>query len=393
MQYAERYVVSAENIISRYDGTLPLNHYLKQFFAADKKYGSKDRKAISHACYCFYRLGKSLMDLPVRERIIAGIFLCTDELQPWERIFPPEWMTNAGHLEQKIQQLESVYSFQPAAIFPWPDQLSGNFDHEALCISHLRQPDLHLRVRPGKKEKVIAALKTAAIDYNAHNANCLALPNATKIDGLLSLNTDVVIQDLSSQRVGDLIPVDQLRERSTGAPTKVWDCCAASGGKSMLVYDLLQDIDLTVSDIRPSVMRNLEKRFAEAGIDRYRSFVSDVGAVYPDLGNFDLVICDAPCTGSGTWSRTPEQLYFFDEDKTGYYANLQKKITWNVTPAVAPGGYFLYITCSVFKQENEDVVDFIQNVKGLKLVEMRTFPGYGQKADTMFAALFTAGSL
>jgi 16S rRNA (cytosine967-C5)-methyltransferase len=103
--------------------------------------------------------------------------------------------------------------------------------------------------------------------------------------------------------------------------------------------------------------------------------------------NFDLIICDAPCTGSGTWSRTPEQLYYFREKKIDEYSSLQKKIVSNVIPHLANGGYLCYITCSVFKKENEIVVDFIQEKFNLEIIRIEVLKGYDKKADTMFAAL------
>ena len=105
---------------------------------------------------------------------------------------------------------------------------------------------------------------------------------------------------------------------------------------------------------------------------------------------YDLIICDAPCTGSGTWSRTPEQLYFFEEAIIDQYASLQKKIISNAMPALNPGGYFLYVTCSVFKMENEAIADFIKEKFHLTLVKMGLLKGYDKKADTLFAALFIA---
>jgi 16S rRNA (cytosine967-C5)-methyltransferase len=58
---------------------------------------------------------------------------------------------------------------------------------------------------------------------------------------------------------------------------------------------------------------------------------------------FDLVICDAPCSGSGTWSRTPEQLYFFNEKKISEYSILQKNIVGNALKSLKKDGYFLYM--------------------------------------------------
>ena len=74
-----------------------------------------------------------------------------------------------------------------------------------------------------------------------------------------------------------------------------------------------------------------------------------------------MIIADVPCTGSGTWGRTPEQLYYFEDRKIEEYASLQKQIVTNVISHLAPGGYFLYITCSVFKKENEEAIDFIKD--------------------------------
>jgi 16S rRNA (cytosine967-C5)-methyltransferase len=173
---------------------------------------------------------------------------------------------------------------------------------------------------------------------------------------------------------------------------KVWDCCAASGGKSIMAVDVLKDITLTVTDVRASIINNLKSRFQQAGIKNYTSHVVDV-ANSNSLSNtlkderFDLVICDAPCSGSGTWGRTPEQLYYFTEDKIRHYSNLQKQVASNALRYVKKGGYLLYVTCSVFEQENQAVVKTMKEQFNLELVKMELLKGYEQHADTMFAAL------
>ena len=105
-------------------------------------------------------------------------------------------------------------------------------------------------------------------------------------------------------------------------------------------------------------------------------------------GPFDLIIADVPCTGSGTWPRTPEQLTFFHKKEIGSYAVLQRKIVENAVPHLAANGYFLYVTCSVFKKENEENVAFIQQKFQLKLLSMEYLKGYEMQADTLFVALF-----
>lgn len=386
MQYAERYLDQAAVIIDRYDGTVPLHHFLKQFFSADKKFGSRDRKAISHACYCYYRLGHAVKALPVKDRLRLGIFLCTEDASGWQTALPHVMHPlMQERLAAKLEFANSLFSFSVADIFPWADELSAGIDALAFSRSHLVQPDLHLRIRPGKDAVVLSALRNAGILFTECGHDCLALQNSTRLENVLAIDRDVVVQDRSSQRIAEYFPADKPVSR-------VWDCCAASGGKSILAADRLGEIELTVSDLRASIIANLKHRLAAAGIKRYRSFVADLSDIQPSAklpSRQDLVICDAPCSGSGTWSRSPEQLYFFDKPRIGYYANLQRKISENVVPAVGDGGYLLYVTCSVFRKENEEMVEQILRYNQMQLQRSGIISGYGEKADTMFAALFS----
>jgi len=68
------------------------------------------------------------------------------------------------------------------------------------------------------------------------------------------------------------------------------------------------------------------------------------------LYNYQLIVCDAPCTGSGTWSRTPENLFYFKPEIVEDFAQRQKQIVTNVIPYLQNEGLLFYITCSVFKK-------------------------------------------
>ena len=65
------YINSAKQILELYKGDEPFASFLKKYFGANKKFGSKDRKQVSHLCYCFFRLGKTAMALQIEERPIA----------------------------------------------------------------------------------------------------------------------------------------------------------------------------------------------------------------------------------------------------------------------------------------------------------------------------------
>ena len=410
----QSYFNTAVLLIQQYDGSLPLVHFLKQYFAQHKKHGSKDRKLIAQLCYSYYRLGYALKENTVEERLQIALFVCNDTAGEWAILYDALWLTHwSRDLRSRIDFIHSVYhSFSVNPIFPWINELSDGINKERFISSHLVQPDLFLRIRPGKEKIVLKKLTEHQILFKQIGEYCLSLPNASKVDTILDIDREVVVQDYSSQRIADFLklqtclphrqapnlPAGQAGPKPvcrTGRPqTEVWDCCAASGGKSILAKDVLTNIELTVSDIRPAILRNLKERFERAGIKNYHSFIADLTNskfIPPYAGQnskFKIILCDAPCSGSGTWSRTPEQLCFFTDEKITEYAALQKKIVSNVIPKLAEDGYLLYITCSVFKKENEEVVAFIQNNAELKLVKMELLLGYDKKADSMFAALF-----
>ncbi len=363
--------------------------------------GSRDRKLLSNMVYGFYRLGHAIRNLPVEERILTGLFLGTDVPCELLQYFRPDWNENVTRSpEEKISiYRRSSLDFALPDIFPWKEELSEDVDHPAFCLSFLQQPDLFLRIRPGNQERVLGKLKELQMDFAFLPPFTVRLPNGSRAEEWFAVNKEIVIQDYSSQRTAPFLQIP-----SSHRSVAVWDACAASGGKSLLAYDLNpssdlnSSIDLTVSDIRESILRNLRERFQEAGIKKYYSFVTDLSVLSGILKTptiresssaiYDLVIADVPCSGSGTWGRTPEELYFFDKKKIGEYRELQRRIVSNLIPAVRPGGYFVYITCSVFREENEAQVDFILEHSGLKLEKMELLKGYDRRADTLFVARF-----
>ncbi len=377
------YLNSARQILSTYKGEEPFSSFLKKYFAVNKKYGSKDRKQVSHLCYCFFRLGKAAPRAS-EDAIVAALFLCSTEENQLLAALKPDWNAQVSlPVTAKYSIINPRYSI--LNLFPWKKELSEGIEYEKFCESFLAQPDLFLRLRPGKETVVKKKLQNAGISFVQLTDSCLALSNAAKADSVIELNKEAVVQDYSSQQTGDFF---RLMTNDSRRLTIAWDCCAASGGKSIMAKDMLGDISLTVSDIRESSIANLKKRFGEAGITNYRSFVADVTEenFTPPVSNFNLIICDAPCTGSGTWSRTPEQLYYFDQNAISPYGKLQQKIVANVYPHLSAGGYLLYITCSVFTKENEEIVKFIEQ-SGAEKIKAGIIKGYEQKADSMFVAL------
>jgi len=385
----QKHFDKAVALVSQYDGKEPLQHYLKKYFSANKQHGSKDRKAITHFCYTFFRIGKNLPDKSVEEKLRAALFVCEDSIELPEEIFNQEWLQNhSPEPDERIDFIQKIYpGFSLDNIFPYEKELSGSIDATAFQRSFLYQPKVFLRIRNGMGDIVSDKLQKADIAFETIGEDCISVPQNVNIASVLQLNKEAVVQDLSSQKIKSFLQSIHYPNQQNHL-IKVWDCCAASGGKSILASDVFDKTDLTVSDIRPQILHNLKLRFREAGIDKYKNFTADLSRPVLLKSTFDLVVCDAPCSGSGTWARTPEALAVFDFQQIEHYHNLQRKIIANTLPHVRAGGYFLYITCSVFEKENEEQAQYIANTFAATCIRSEALKGYAHRADSMFAALF-----
>ena len=379
------YITSAHSIVDAYKKGSPLSHQLKLFFQTDKKYGSRDRKTIASICYHYFRTFYLLQSIEsFEEKIIKATFLCESEENELLKALSPELNEFIGFdVKDKVEYL----NLETTSLFNFDRELTSFIDAEKFAASFFSQPDVFIRIRPGKNNKVVDALKNATILFNSIGENTIAIDNGTSVENCIQLNKDAVIQDLNSQHVLDFF----AKERDKDKLENVWDCCAASGGKSILLYDLCNGkVKLTVSDIRENILTNLQLRCKEAGINLQKKFVQDLSEKSGLLldEKFSVILCDVPCSGSGTWSRTPEQYFSFEENQIEAFVKKQKNIVINTISHLAKDGWFIYITCSVFKAENEDMVDFIQENFSCQLLEMKYLKGYENKADTMFVAYF-----
>ncbi|HEU4632636.1 MAG TPA: Fmu (Sun) domain-containing protein, partial [Flavisolibacter sp.] len=123
------YINSAQTILQQYDGSLPFAIWTKQFFKAHKKYGSKDRREITHLCYSFFRLGNAFKNASVDERILLGVFLSSGEKDFVLHELKPDWNTIIQRpLDEKIDFLHADHEAE--RLFPFRSDLSRAIDHQ-----------------------------------------------------------------------------------------------------------------------------------------------------------------------------------------------------------------------------------------------------------------------
>ncbi|WAC40359.1 RsmB/NOP family class I SAM-dependent RNA methyltransferase [Pedobacter sp. SL55] len=372
-----------EQVLASYDGKLPLHRYLVVYFKQHKQMGSSDRRWASRYIYSYFRLGKALATLPATERLAVADFLCNVDLSlVTEHAFPQAAAHITKPIKEKVAFVESQYpAFKLEDVFPFKASLSDGINEQDFLYSLFVQPDLFIRVRETHLPTVKAKIEAAGVVVNELSDTTLALPNGTKLEQIIDDARLYQVQDFSSQKTGAYFkpqPYDYW-----------WDCCAASGGKSLLIHSLEPKVKLLASDVRETSLGNLQERFIAAGIKDFQKKTIDLLQNNDQILHhyeFDGILLDAPCSGAGTWGRTPEMLYFFEEYKVANYVKLQKAIAENVIKYLKPGKPLIYMTCSVFKQENEEVVNYLLEKFPLKLETMELIKGYHDKADSMFVA-------
>lgn len=378
----EHYIRTFAYISESYDHKLPLAHFLTHYFRKNPQMGSKDRKMATALCYAYFRMGNSLPKASPTDRLAIGLFLIQSSEHPVLRFLDSDLAEQVTLPYAEKQVIAAQKGWEASALFPNIEALSAGIDKTAFSASLLTQPDLFIRARKRYLKQVLAKLEEHNCPFEVEDF-CIRIPNAQNLKAFFSPDQHDAwfeIQDYSSQQTAKLFQPKAVEHW--------WDCCAASGGKSLLLLEEEPTIRLTVSDIRDTSLKNLDARFAAAGMSYTQRRVIDLTKPITIFqhNSFDGVIVDAPCSGSGTWGRSPEMLTSFTADKISWFHNLQFAIAKNVVDFIKPGKPMVYITCSVYAQENELLVERLVNELNLKLVEQSLLKGYEKAADSMFTA-------
>lgn len=306
---------------------------------------------------------------------------------------PDALFTGEGHAPAPLTAAERSAGRVPAAgaealdcpdwLYPVLDAALGPDTAAALEALQRRAP-VHLRVnlRRSSRETARAALAERGIVTVPHALSPAALEVVTGARGVKAdpayLDGTVELQDAASQAVADLVPL---------APDgRMLDYCAGGGGKTLAVGGRVAGRFLA-HDVHPRRMADLPARAERAGLKVRCVTTGELDA----LGRFDVVLVDAPCSGSGSWRRDPEGKWALTPARLDEVAALQARILVDAAPLVAPGGALVYATCSMIDAENRDqVAGFLARHPGWTLSLQRRFTPL-EGGDGFFAAVLTCG--
>lgn len=230
-----------------------------------------------------------------------------------------------------------------------------------------------LRVRSSEKRReVIARLREAGIAAEPFDPlpGAIWLPEPVAETKLPEpVRNEVVIQDIGAQWAAPLLAV-RPGER-------VLDACAAPGGKALHLLDSAA-IDLTLVEKEKNRYRAMLARFPELS-ERAQAIVGDAREPHAwwDGRPFDAILLDAPCSGSGVVRRHPDIKWLRRVSDLETFRTVQQALLTALWPLLRPGGRLLYVTCSVFAEENERVIaKFLNNHNDAKRVPTEGVDGY-----------------
>lgn len=243
----------------------------------------------------------------------------------------------------------------------WPDlERSLGTDTEAVLGLLRQRAPVHLRANEAIRDRATLVNELTAAGYDAKPLDMAStgVEVAGAPRGLASLASFAEgafeMQDGASQAV-----VDRLASWVTCA--EVLDFCAGGGGKSlaMVAYEPKR---LVAHDIDAKRMAHLPERAARAG--------SKIDVKTSVSGQFDLVLCDAPCSGSGAWRRQPAAKWDLTKERLEALCQMQVDILQEARHLVRSGGHLAYATCSLFDLENDKTVDtFLLEASGWASVD------------------------
>jgi len=375
----------AAELIAAYSYKQPFHLWLQEIFRHHKQFGSKDRKFYRDVFYGYWRLGGFGTKLSAEQRLLAGLIRLQNDSVNYSDIIPEVYpglgsSSGFGDIQEFTGEEWNPYK-------PYNAYLSANIKISKLNNWFGKKAPVWIKINPRFRQELFIWLKNKSLDFEEFDGGTLKIANENLDEAILK--GWCRIQDLSSQ--------ESLNDEILSDAELVWDACCGAGGKALLACEINPEATLYISDSRSQSVHNALQRFSAEGKPLPFSGTTDLttntkALLFDDKISitkpvFDTIICDVPCSGSGTWRRNPEMISGFSADELSIYTKRQRKIVENALMFLKPGGKLIYLTCSVFSAENEENVHFFSDQKGLHEISEEYCGGYNKDADFIYRAV------
>ena len=253
----------------------------------------------------------------------------------------------------------------------------GYDEGEKIIASFDRIPDLYIRTNRLKTNRDTLMKCLRERGFNVEKAE--ETEYAVKVDGGNLIDTDLYKEGFFSiQSLPSMMAAEAFSPKEG---SKVLDMCAAPGGKSASMAEIMKNSGKIIScDIHEHRTKLIKATAERLGIEIIKAYVMNAELLKSDyIDNFDFVLADVPCSGLGVIAGKPEIKIRTKISEYDNLVNIQSRILENAYNYTKPGGFFMYSTCTINKDENEGVTDsFIEKHPFIETVEKRTFLPYNK---------------
>ncbi|WP_114789266.1 RsmF rRNA methyltransferase first C-terminal domain-containing protein [Niabella yanshanensis] len=259
----------------------------------------------------------------------------------------------------------------PSALIQSLQGLPGFNEQQFVDIHNADIPVTSIRLNPAKPEVVLQS-------FNDRDINCMPIPwtsNGYYLSERPSFTFDPLfhagtyyVQEASSMFL------EQALQQSVDVsnPLRVLDLCAAPGGKSTHLQSLLSPGSLLVSNEvirqRVNILKDNIVKWGSSSVVVTNNDPKDFSKL---KGYFDVILVDAPCSGSGLFRRDEEAIDEWSENNVVLCSQRQQRILADVLPALKEGGVLIYSTCSYSQQEDEDIADWLTSEFALSNISFK----------------------
>jgi len=238
---------------------------------------------------------------------------------------------------------------------------------QAILTANIERPPMWIRVNQQHHNitEYLALLNQADISVSLvdEKSSAIKLENAIDVNKLPGFHDGwVSVQDGAAQQAATLLDSQK--------GDHVLDCCAAPGGKTCHILELAPDIaEMTAIDIEENRLLRVEENLARLKLSAKVITADAASQDWWDGKQFDRILLDAPCSGTGVIRRHPDIKWLRKADDIEKLTILQQQILKNIWSLLKPGGTLLYATCSILPEENiQQIQQFVSENNNAKLV-------------------------
>lgn len=349
--------------------TVPADTVLSRYLKERRYIGSKDRQFLAHHFFQIMRMYHALKDKGISERILVARYFSWVGKMPVEEV--AFWFDGSNYhphvlTKDEIRLVEKNTFNYNNRIPAWVRPLLPIQDEELdECLLKNAPVDLRVNLFKTTYEEVYAGLLSEGFytpERMHYSKIGLRLKRRLVYGHPLLQDAQVEFQDEGSQIASLLVDANEN--------TSVLDLCAGAGGKALCLANVMNNNgEIVLSDIHDFRLKRAKERLLKAGVNNAQIiYMKDL-----PKREYDRVLLDVPCSGSGTWRRKPDLLMKLTPDLLKDLLNEQKSILEKSITYVKVGGRLIYVTCSLFSCENEDQIKlFLEKHPNFKKIDLST---------------------